>query len=66
MNNNEKIQSIKSISEDEIINHALRFTFKTCPTGDKGELLNFDKRKKTFYACVKWFVENYSPIKDND
>lgn len=58
-------ESIKEISEDEIMNHALRFTFKTCPKGEKGELLDFDKRKKTFYACVKWFVQNYHPIESN-
>lgn len=53
---------IKEISEEEIIHHALRFAFKTCPTGEKGELLDFDKRKKTFYKCVKWFVDNYGPL----
>ena len=55
-------KSIKEISENKIINHAIRFSLKTCPQDEKGELLDFDKRKKTFYSCVKWFVENYSPI----
>lgn len=61
----DKKSVIKSLSDDDLLSNAIRFAFDKCPVGEKGELADFQKYKKTFHSCMKWIRDNYEPAGDD-
>lgn len=55
-------KTLKEISDEDLMNNAIRFALEKCPTDETGALVDFQKYKKTFYSCTKWLRDNYKPI----